>query len=236
MVLYEDNHLLVVYKPTGLLVQGDKTGDETVLDYYKSYIKEMYNKPGAVYLHPAHRLDRPVSGCLILIRTSKALSRMTTAFREGKVQKMYHALCGKKSSHPEGLITHYLRKDGSKNKSSIVKGSSKGAKKSQLNFSLSGAWRDKFLYRVHPLTGRSHQIRVQLSSIGSPILGDVKYGGIKVENDRMIYLHCSAMGFEHPVKKIPIYVSVPPPEEDQWSNTKDFIMNDILDWEADILG
>jgi len=236
MILYEDNHLLAVYKPAGMLVQGDKTGDDTILDHYKDYIKTTYAKPGAVYLNAAHRLDRPVSGCLILCKTSKSLTRVTTAFRERKVKKMYHALAHMRSNQPEGLITHHLRKDTSKNKTSVVKTSAKGAKKAQLSFSMSGAWSDMCLYRVHPLTGRSHQIRVQLSAIGSPVIGDRKYGGLPIDDPSFIYLHCTAMGFEHPVKKEPVFISLPPAKEELWANARDFIMKDLQDMQSDIMG
>ena len=227
--------MLAVYKPAGILVQGDKTGDQTILDYYKDYIKTTYDKPGAVYLHAAHRLDRPVSGCLILCKTSKALSRVTTAFREGEVKKMYHALTSVRSTHPEGLITHNLRKDSTKNRSSIVKKGVKGAKEAKLTFQLSGAWREKYLYRIHPMTGRSHQIRVQLSSIGSPIIGDRKYGGLPIEDPSFIYLHCTGMGLEHPVKKQPIFISIPPAEELLWAEARDFIMKDLQNMQSDIM-
>ncbi len=236
MILYEDNHLLAVYKPAGILVQGDKTGDDTILDYYKDYIKTTYDKPGAVYLHAAHRLDRPVSGCLILCKTSKSLTRVTTAFREGKVKKMYHALAGMRSTQPEGLITHHLRKDNTKNKTSVVKNTTKGGKKAQLRFSMSGAWRDRCLYRVHPLTGRSHQIRVQLSTIGSPIIGDRKYGGVPIDDPSFIYLHCTAMALEHPVKKEPVFISLPPAKEELWIEARDFIMKDLREMQSQILG
>jgi len=236
MILYEDNHLLVVFKTPGQLAQGDKTGDDTVLDQYKAYIKEKYNKPGAVFLHAAHRLDRPVSGCLILIRTSKALSRVTTSFRTGKVQKLYHALATDKTTHPEGGLTHYLRKDTKRNKTKVFENSVPDSKKAKLEFSLAGAWQGTLLYRIHPLTGRSHQIRAQMAHIGSPILGDVKYGGEQIDNPKMIYLHCSAMVLEHPVRKEPLFISTPPFEDANWSDARDFIMDDIMSWEEQILG
>lgn len=235
MVLYEDNHLLVVDKSPGILVQGDRTGDETMLDLYKGYIKEKYNKPGAVYLHAAHRLDRPVSGCLMLIKTSKALSRMTKAWRDGQVLKMYHAMSASQSDIKGGLLTDYLKKDTSRNKSLIVKPSVKGAKKCKLEFSLSGAWKERYLYKIHPHTGRSHQIRVQLSAVSSPILGDLKYGGASIDNDRMICLHCSALYFEHPVKKEPIVVSSLPRSSDLWNDALEFILSDINIWEDKLM-
>lgn len=236
MILYEDNHLLAVYKPAGILVQGDQTGDDTILDYYKDYIKVTYDKPGAVYLHAAHRLDRPVSGCLILCKTSKSLTRVTTAFREGKVKKMYHALAANKISHPEGLITHHLRKDTSRNKTSVVKDTTKGAKKAQLRWNISGAWKEKYLYRILPLTGRSHQIRVQLSTLGSPIIGDRKYGGLPIDDPSFIYLHCTSMALDHPVKKTPVFISIPPAKEQLWTETTEFIMLDLQNMESEIMG
>lgn len=223
MVIYEDNHLLIVNKLCGELVQGDSTKDETILDKYKKYIKVKYDKPGDVFLHPTHRLDRPVSGCVILARTSKGLKRMNEAFRLNEVGKTYYAISEKRSHEPEGMVTQYLIKDKVKNRAKVAKEGHQKAKKAQMSFSLAASTGSKFLYLVHPKTGRSHQIRIQLSSIGSPIIGDLKYGGRHGENDRTIYLHCSSLTFLHPVKKEEMTVSCKPHMDQIWKEFKGFL-------------
>ena len=223
MVLYEDNHLLIVNKRNGDLVQGDQTKDKTILDTYKDYIKKRYNKPGAVFLHPVHRLDRPVSGCVILARTSKALTRMNELFRKDEVKKTYHLISYDRAREQEGTIIQYIIKDTTKNRSKLAKKGQANAKKAELSFSLAAAANAKFLYEVHPKTGRSHQIRVQMSSAGSPIIGDLKYGGKKGIDDRSIYLHCTSMTFVHPVRKEEMTVYTLPYKDQIWDEFKGFI-------------
>ena len=220
MVIYEDNHLLVINKMPGELVQGDHTRDPTILDKYKDYIKKKYRKAGAVFLHPAHRLDRPVSGCVLLARTSKALSRMTMAFKNGAVEKKYYAICSERYEETEGQLIHHIVKDSQKNVSKISRASNKKTKKAVLRYKLVAATSGKYLYEIHPLTGRSHQIRVQLSAIGCPIYGDVKYGGHSTSDGRAIYLHCSSLAFTHPTKKDLITVHAMPGKNQLW---RDFI-------------
>ncbi len=223
MILYEDNHLLIVNKLPGDLVQGDQTGDQTLVDLYKDYIKKKYNKPGNVYLHPVHRLDRPVGGCLILGRTSKATSRLTTAFREKKVRKIYYSLSDQSPPNREDRLTSYLMKDPKKNKSGIVGKSNPRARHSVLQYRLISSQEGLHLFRIEPVTGRSHQIRVQFQSIGCPIVGDLKYGGMKTEENRMIYLHCAQLEFVHPTQQTKMIISCLPHGGLYWKRFKEFM-------------
>lgn len=224
MIIYEDNHLLVVHKPPGILVQGDRTGDPTILDYYKQYIKKKYDKKGNVFLHPAHRLDRPVSGCLVLARTSKGLSRMTGAFKAGTVIKTYHALTPNRSSEPSGKLVDYLYKNKDRNLTKVVSETTKGAKEAILSYRLVTSLVGGHLLEIRPLTGRSHQIRVQLAHLGCPIFGDVKYGGPVTGEDRMIYLHCSQMIFVHPTKSEEVIVNCIPNEGSKWPKFRPYLI------------
>lgn len=218
-VIYEDNHLLVLNKPTNWLVQGDKTGDRTLTDWGKDYIAEKYQKPGAVFLHPTHRLDRPVSGITIFARTSKALERMNKLFREDDIQKTYLAVVQKKPTEPSGTLINWLDKDGAKN---VVKAYDKpkgNAKKAELDYSLLAIEKDGALLKVMPKTGRSHQIRVQLAKMGCVIKGDLKYGFPAPNSDKSIHLHAFQISFVHPVKKEIIQFSCLP----DWSEFKSII-------------
>ena len=170
-VLFEDNHLLVVNKPAGLLVQGDRTGDECLVDLAKDYIKDKYDKPGAVFLGLVHRLDRPVSGVVALARTSKALTRMNKIFQERKVQKVYWALVSKYPEQEQATLTHWLVKDSSKNKTKAFTKQKQGATKAILSYKILGKSSEGTLLEVLPTTGRPHQIRVQLAQIGCSIVG-----------------------------------------------------------------
>lgn len=217
-VIYEDNHLLAINKPAGLLVQGDRTGDACLADMGKTYLKIKYEKPGAVFLHPVHRIDRPVSGAVLLARTDKALGRLTEAFRDKKVQKIYMALTLAAPAQPSGRLTHWLIKDEAKNKVKAYDFPRKEAKESVLDFKVigqRGAW---FLLEIRPLTGRPHQIRTQLSAIGCPIVGDLKYGAKEPLPDASVALHCRAMELEHPVQKIPLRVEAEFPDTEIWKN------------------
>ena len=210
MILYEDNHLLIIHKEPGELVQGDRTGDRIVLDRYRDYIKEKYKKPGNVFLHAVHRLDRPTSGVLILGRTSKALTRMTALFKKQEIVKTYLAITSNKLPKENDRLVNYIQKDSRSNKSKVCQPSEKGAKKAILNYELISSSENLYLYRITPLTGRSHQIRVQLAHLNAPIVGDVKYGGKPCDNAKMIYLHCREMKFVHPVRKNEITVEAKP--------------------------
>ncbi len=215
-VLYEDNHLLIVNKPAGLLVQGDKTRDKPLVDLCKEYVKEKYNKPGAVFMGLVHRLDRPVSGVVALAKTSKGLERMNKIFHDNKVQKTYWAVVKKHPPKKKDTLTHWLVKDGTKNVATAHTSAIDGGKKAVLHYKVLGSLNDHFLLEVKPVTGRPHQIRVQLSTIGSPIKGDVKYGFPKPNAKADINLHARKLYFVHPVKKEGLEVTASLPENDFW--------------------
>ena len=219
-VLYEDNHLLAVNKPAGYLSQGDETGDVTVMDLAKEYIKLRYDKPGDVFLGSIHRLDRPVSGVILFARTSKALSRMTQVFRDRKVTKTYWAIVAEQPSPIEGRLTGYIYKDAKKNLSKLLpKANSnrhQGAKEAVLDYRLLGRIGTNVLLEVKPLTGRPHQIRVQLAQqLDCPIRGDLKYGFRQPNEDGNINLHSRSLEFLHPVKKEQVRIVADAPRDDQ---------------------
>jgi len=208
-VLHEDNHIIIVNKLSGEISQGDKTGDRTLSDKVKAYIKKKYNKPGDVYLGTTHRLDRPVSGAIIFAKTSKALTRLNAMFQEKKVQKTYWALCTEKPYPSEGNLVHYLVKDSKKNKTSSHLKEVKDGKRSELNYKFLKTMGNNYLVEVDPRTGRPHQIRVQLTSIGCIIKGDLKYGAMLPNKDKSICLHARKLEFIHPVSKESIQVTAP---------------------------
>lgn len=220
-IIYEDNHLIAVNKPAGMLVQGDITGDKCLADYVKDYIKKKYKKPGDVYLGTIHRLDRPVSGLVIFARTSKALTRMNAIFKEKKVVKTYFALLQKKPRSLSEDLTHWLVKLDDKNITKAYDKEVKGSKKSMLTYNYIGTANHKFLVRVNLHTGRSHQIRAQLARIGFPISGDLKYGSRKGRGN-FIYLHSKSLEFVHPVKKEKLLLQCPLPDEENWRFFKEF--------------
>ncbi|MGC3948429.1 MAG: RluA family pseudouridine synthase [Chryseolinea sp.] len=200
-VIYEDNHLLIVNKSPGILVQGDATGDVPLAELGKEYIKKKYEKPGEVFLGVVHRLDRPVSGVVVLARTTKALERMNALFREKETKKIYWAIVRERPVLSEGTLVHWLLKDEKKNKTTAYKQETPGALRSELNFRVLGNADDQWLIEVNPITGRPHQIRVQLASMGCVISGDVKYGDRQANPDGSICLHARRLSFVHPVKK-----------------------------------
>jgi len=217
-VIYEDNHLLVVNKSSGVLVQGDATGDTPLVEICKEYIKQKFKKPGAVFLGVVHRLDRPVSGLVVLARTSKALERMNELFRERETTKTYWALVKNKPRKEEEALTHWLSKDEKKNKTTAYAKETSGALRSELKYKIIRYINGYWLLEVKPVTGRPHQIRVQLASIGCPIVGDVKYGYPEPLVDGSICLHARCLAFIHPVKKEPVVFEAPLPAKGFWSN------------------
>ncbi len=220
-ILFEDNHLLAINKPAGILVQGDSTGDKPLVEVCKDYLAAKYKKPGAVFLGVVHRLDRPVSGVVVFARTSKALARMNALFRDKETKKTYWAVVGNRPPAGASLV-HWLKKDASKNKTTAWSRETPGALRSELSYKLLGEASGYFLVEVNPVTGRPHQIRVQLASIGCPISGDVKYGYPRANADASINLHARSLAFVHPVKKELVKIDARLPDTDFWKYFKAF--------------
>lgn len=212
-VLYEDNHIIAVNKKSGDLVQGDKTGDKTLADQVKDYIKVKYNKPGEVFLGVVHRLDRPVTGVILFARTSKALTRLNEAFRKKEMQKTYWAISHFSPIPEKAKVTHFLLKNSSKNKTTAYSKPTDGAKESILEYKVLSKVKGEHLIEVLPHTGRPHQIRVQLSQQKSVIKGDVKYGDKIANPDHSICLHARSIRFTHPVKKESMTISANLPDK-----------------------
>lgn len=215
-ILLEDNHLLIVNKPSGLLVQPDKETIESVEVIVKEYIKKKYDKPGEVFLGVCHRIDRPVSGIVVLARTSKSLVRLNEMFKTREVKKTYWAVVENAPKEQEGILVHWMQKDGQKNISRAYDKQVEGSVKAELSYKLIGKSDRYFLLEVNPVSGRHHQIRVQLSKMGCPIKGDVKYGAKRTNKDGGIHLHARKIEFMHPVKKEPVQVVAPVPDEVVW--------------------
>ncbi len=216
-VLYEDNHLIAVSKASGVLVQGDNTGDVPLAEHVKAYLKEKYQKPGNVFAGVIHRLDRPVSGLVMLAKTSKALERMNELFRTREITKTYWAVVKNKPPQTSGTLVHYLKKLADKNISKAYDKEVSGSLRSELSYEIVGQSERFYLLEVNPITGRHHQIRAQLSKIGCPIKGDVKYGYDRTNDDASIHLHARKISFIHPIKLEKIEIVADLPREKVWS-------------------
>jgi 23S rRNA pseudouridine1911/1915/1917 synthase len=224
-VIYEDNHLLGLNKPAGWLVQSDRTGDPTLLEWAKNYLKDKYNKPGKVYCVPIHRIDRPASGTVIMAWTSKALKRMNKMIKEREITKKYYAICQSAPPKRKDRLEHYILKDSRKNKVTTIpmrKRPPKKAKKASLRYELVAELDAYFLIKVNLETGRPHQIRAQLSTIGCTIVGDLKYGANAPLDDKSIALHSYAMSFLHPVQKETTIIKAKPPKKELWNRFSSF--------------
>ena len=216
-VLFEDNHLIIVNKKSSEIVQGDKTGDVPMSEKVKDYLKKKYEKPGNVFVGVIHRLDRPVSGAVAFAKTSKCLERMNEMFRQHDVQKIYWAVVRNKPEPVCGKLVHFLKKNEEQNKTFVFEEGTKGALKSELAYRIVGKSERFFLLEIIPKTGRHHQIRAQLSAIGSPIKGDVKYGYERTNEGGAIHLHARRMEFIHPVNKNIVQVVAPLPNDVIWN-------------------
>ena len=216
-VLYEDNHIIIVNKRAGDIVQGDKTGDKPLSDVVKEFIKDKYNKPGNVYLGVTHRLDRPTTGIVVFAKTSKALPRLNRLFSDKKIEKTYWAVVKIKPEKENDTLIHWLKKNPKNNKSTAYSHEIKDSKKAILHYDVIRILNNYSLLEVNLETGRHHQIRCQLSSIGSPIKGDLKYGFDRSNKDASIHLHSRKIEFIHPVSKKVISITAPTPQDSIWN-------------------
>jgi 23S rRNA pseudouridine1911/1915/1917 synthase len=226
-VIYEDNHVIAVNKAPGEIVQGDKTGDKPLSELVKDYIKVKYAKPGNVFLGVAHRLDRPVSGVVVFARTSKALPRLNLMFSRGEVEKTYLAIVANRPQQDEGEIESWLTRNERLNKSFVSKEGAPGARLARLRYKLVATTGRYHLLAVRLLTGRHHQIRCQLASIGCPIRGDLKYGARRSNPDSSISLHSWRARFEHPVSHIAIDLTAPCPNTTLWETLTSDLDNNL---------
>ncbi len=215
-ILYEDNHLIAVNKLPSEIVQGDKTGDEPLSEWVKKYLKEKYNKPGNVFLGVIHRLDRPVSGVVVFAKTGKALSRMNALVKQRAMQKTYWAIVGNQPPEREGKLVHYLTRNTKKNKSFVSRTPSPESKEAVLGYRMLASGERYHLLEIDLHTGRHHQIRAQLSALGCPIKGDLKYGFPRSNPDASISLHARRITFVHPVKQEKLDITAEPPDDNLW--------------------
>ncbi len=217
LILFEDNHILVVNKLPSQIVQGDKTGDIPLSELLKEYLRQKYSKPGEVFLGVVHRIDRPVSGVTVFARTSKALSRLNEMLKSREMQKTYWAVVKSQPPAYEAKLIHFLRRDEARNKANIVPEGTKNSQRAELNYRLLAKSDTYYLLEVDLQTGRHHQIRAQLAAIGCPIKGDLKYGFNRSNTDGSIHLHARKIEFMHPVKKEPLTIIAAPPSDSIWN-------------------
>ncbi|HEY4326967.1 MAG TPA: RluA family pseudouridine synthase [Mucilaginibacter sp.] len=215
-ILYEDNHLIAVNKRAGDIVQVDETGDESLEDKVKKYIANKYNKPNGAFLGVVHRLDRPVSGVILFAKTSKALERINALFKSREMHKTYYAVVRNRPQPEEGNLVHWLVKNPQKNVTKAYDREVPGSLRSELNYKLVGELNGYYLIEVDPITGRPHQIRVQLATLNSPIVGDNKYGYPRGSLRKSISLHARKLQFIHPIKKEPVLIIAPVPKDGFW--------------------
>ena len=216
-VLYEDNHIIAVNKRPSDIVQGDKTGDKTLSDQVKAYLKHKYKKPGEVYLGVVHRLDRPVSGAILFARTSKALTRLNQMLKDHLISKTYWAVVKNVPIHNEGHLVNYLTRNEARNKTYVSQFALEGSQKAELTYKLIGSSDKYYLLEIELLTGRHHQIRAQLAAIGLPIKGDLKYGFPRSNPDGSIHLHARRITFSHPIQNILVQIIANPPADAVWN-------------------
>lgn len=217
LILHEDNHIIVINKRVGDLVQGDKTGDKALSEILKEYLKEKYNKPGEVYLGVVHRLDRPTSGIVVFAKTSKALSRLNDLFKNRETQKTYWAIVKNKPREKAANLVHYIKRNEKNNTSKAHINEVPDSKMAHLDYIVFKELQKYFALEVHLHTGRHHQIRAQLAAIGCPIKGDLKYGFDRSNPDGGIHLHARKLQFTHPVSKIELSLEAPTPNEPIWN-------------------
>lgn len=225
-VLYEDNHIVIVNKECGELVQGDNTGDEPVVDMLKRWVKEKYSKPGNVFMGVVHRIDRPTSGLVVFARTSKGLARMNELFRRGEVYKTYWAIVDKLPLPAHGTLTHYLASRQQGNKTVVSNVAKDGYQKAVMNYRVLSQGDRYHLLEIELLTGRKHQIRAQLGAIGVHIKGDLKYGAKRSNANGGISLHARRIKFTHPVSGKEIDITAPLPDDPLWATLASLAPND----------
>jgi 23S rRNA pseudouridine1911/1915/1917 synthase len=215
-VLYEDNHIIAVNKRNSDIIQSDISGDKTLCEIVKSYVKDKFNKPGLAFIGTVHRLDRPVSGIVLYARTTKALNRLSNMFKFREVQKTYWAVIKDLPAEHEGTVINYLWKDEKLNKTFAFDKPAENRKESELSYKVIGSGDNYHFIEVYPKTGRHHQIRATLASLGCPIKGDIKYGSKRTNDNASIHLHARKIEFLHPVRKTPLTILASPPEDPLW--------------------